>query len=251
MRTARSASLLLVLGVAICAGAQNNPGLPERNCTFIGSRSHTCSPNEFIVAVTKTRKVAVVGESGVPTWFDIAARLDRHVSPDEYDALRKRYFDEFVKPRVGKENNLQATWEQFKRITNRPDSNTRIGPLERSINGDANDDGVRATAVTVLKGFRRFQIVADPSEADLVLNIRKYQPYSFDGVKNEAGKSVLLVWSAKANPRTDDVLWYEEFDAKWPQTDTVAQVTRQFLGQVTPNIKSRGPKERNSPLSPH
>jgi len=215
------------------AAAQPEQPLHSRDCTFIGSYEHTCSADEYLLALGKAKRIAVVGESGLPVWRDIASQLTPQVTAAQYDTLRGEYFEKFVRPQISAGYSVSATKEDFMKRTERSALSPLRGCLNRTLAGESNDQKVRERAVAVLRASGRFKVVDEPSEADLVLEVRRYNPYSFANVDNHAGKSVLVVWPPKTDPMQGDVIWVEEFTANWSSSDTVAQVVRQFLSHAT------------------
>jgi hypothetical protein len=63
-------------------------------------------------AATETPKIKPFNE--------IAAGLDPMMPAEDYDFLRQKYFDNFIKPFVPKGYSPQTTWEDFKKNTERP-----------------------------------------------------------------------------------------------------------------------------------
>jgi hypothetical protein len=56
----------------------------------------------------------------VKPWSEIAKNFDPMMPAEQYDALRLKYFGDFVKPKVPKGKDVAATWAEFKNLTERP-----------------------------------------------------------------------------------------------------------------------------------
>jgi hypothetical protein len=64
----------------------------------------------------------------VPPFNDMARLFDVGIPASEYDAIRELYFYTFVAPELDKKYSVSATWEEFRRRTERPStSTTRTG----------------------------------------------------------------------------------------------------------------------------
>lgn len=56
----------------------------------------------------------------VKPFNEIAKQFDPRMDPHTYDMLRQQYFDTFVRPKVSKPYDVTATWNEFRRQTERP-----------------------------------------------------------------------------------------------------------------------------------
>lgn len=54
------------------------------------------------------------------TWTDIASQFDPMMPEDTYRDMKRLYFDNFIAPQLGREDNPLAAWEYFDKNTKRP-----------------------------------------------------------------------------------------------------------------------------------
>src|SRR5256885_16461915 len=55
----------------------------------------------------------------VKPWNEIAKEFDPLMPAELYDGLRLKYFNDFVSPKIPKGKNVEATWGEFKKLTER------------------------------------------------------------------------------------------------------------------------------------
>src|SRR5438067_2272366 len=72
-------------------------------------------PDSVEVQAPKVSKV-----SKIKPWNEIAKDFDPMMPADLYDGLRLKYFQDFVAPQVPKGKNVEATYAEFKKLTERP-----------------------------------------------------------------------------------------------------------------------------------
>ena len=71
------------------------------------------APDTLVVLLAPNQKV--------PPFNDMARMFDLTIPASEYDSIRKLYFEMFVEPVLDNRKYLvSATWEKFKRLTERP-----------------------------------------------------------------------------------------------------------------------------------
>lgn len=174
------------------------------------------------------RTVAVVAMEATPSWASVAQRLDPNISLEQYNGLRDQYFHMFVEPRISKGYSVSATYEEFKKLTER-EKVSSSGVLDRISNQEDNLENKRLqkNAEDLLRRWGRFTLVSDPELADLVLEVRRYKWFGFD-TGPEQPVSFILVWTKHANPKRDDVIWLEKYQGGWKASDTIASAFRAF-----------------------
>ena len=71
------------------------------------------APDTLVVLLAPNQKV--------PPFNDMARMFDLAIPASEYDSIRKLYFEMFVEPVLdNRKYSVSATWEEFKRLTERP-----------------------------------------------------------------------------------------------------------------------------------
>jgi len=56
----------------------------------------------------------------IKPWNEIAANFDQMMPAEQYDSLRLKYFADFVAPKVPRGKSVEATYAEFKKLTERP-----------------------------------------------------------------------------------------------------------------------------------
>jgi hypothetical protein len=222
-------------------GQQKSSTLQPVECTFVSSPRHICEPETFRKALSSARTVAILARDTVPAWNDLARSLDQTLDDKEYNRLRNLYFDRYVMPQIGKQFNVEATRDEFRKLTNKSslESGTPNGVLDREPQVTYKEDAELTKTITnQLQQWGRFKIVRDPDSADLVFDLRKC-PFSAFNSSPELPVAWLLVWPRGASPAKDDILWLEKYEAKWPSSD-VAQGVFRLLRQHVSQLENHG-----------
>jgi hypothetical protein len=60
------------------------------------------------------------GQSQSPNWGDIAQSLPPMLPQEDYDKLRRKFFDDWIAPKVRSNYSVEGTWEAFKVQSDRP-----------------------------------------------------------------------------------------------------------------------------------
>lgn len=220
-------SLLLVLTVN-ASGQHRVPGR-RVDCTFIGSNEHSCYLKTLADSLRASRRVAVVAYDVVPSWYEAAQGLSKSISDQDYDSERERYFRLYVEPEIPRSYSLSASNIEFMKETSRDAirPGVRKGALGRLTGTEKQDRDLRAQAEAVVRSWHRFQIVPDPEDADLTIEVRKY-PFSRFGADEALPLALAIVWPRGADPAKDNVLWLDRFDARWRENDVVNAVMRRL-----------------------
>ncbi len=228
MKMTRFASVtaLVLFGATLASSQEAARILNPIQCNFIGESEHTCVPLAFGGATRSAKTVALIAFDATPTWADIAQRLDPSTSPHEYDQLRESFFERFVAPQI-QTMHMVAAREHFMELTEgKPRAYPGGGVLSRS-KGSEESEELRRYAEKLMRQGGRFMVVQHPERADLVLEVRKYSWFGFDSGEDQP-VAFILVWPRNANPRTDNVIWLEKFQAKWSRTDVGPAVFESF-----------------------
>jgi hypothetical protein len=232
--------VLVVLFASSVSGAEQTAKPSETvDCTLLGSPKHVCSLVNFGTALRTVKTVAVVAVDTSPSWASVAKRFNGSVSDNEYEALRMQYFQKFIQPRISASESITATLQEFKKITAR-DKIPRVGVVDRIVRQEDNNQNkkLEKRVESLLRSWGHFSIVADPEQADLVLEVRRYSWFGFD-TGEEQPVSFILAWGKGANPKTDDITWLEKDEGRWKTSDTVGGVIRGFRNSVEAAERTR------------
>ncbi len=108
--------------------------------------------------------------TSVKPWNEISKDFDPMMPADLYDGLRLKYFTDFVAPRVPKGKNVEATYAEFKKLTERPSllsPGGKIG-LHAQVGAAAAADALLAPLKDLHPDFRKAHDAVQAKELDLV-----------------------------------------------------------------------------------
>ncbi|NDQ56689.1 MAG: hypothetical protein GZ088_06405 [Acidipila sp.] len=179
----------------------------------------------------QAKTAAIVANETTATWTELVQTLNPDISDEAYDKLRTSYFNAIVLPRLKPNFNAKVNFEYFMKGTHRPPFGQPFpkGVLRRALfeNESEESANLRKRFTKLMAQLNRLTVVADPETADVVLEVRRYKPLDFS-IGNTETVCFILVWPQGANPKTDQVMWFEKFEAKWKTSDDVAGAFRSF-----------------------
>ena len=225
MNSKTLAAFGILAGLALAAQSQQSK-LQPRACNFIGETPVACDPRVLSTVLSSSKTIAVVAFEASPTWLNVAQHLPEKISADEYDQLRSSFFYHFVAPKVEKaEPNVRKDvhLESWMALTN------KTGPIHkglmsrfRSWSGTGEESkSLRAQCEKQMRQWTKFDIVSDPDNADLVVEVRRYAEFDYPWTQDQP-VAFVLVWLRRADPEKDKPIWIEKYQSKWKRSGPVS-----------------------------
>jgi len=93
----------------------------------------------------------------------------------------------------------------------------------------------RKHAETIIRGWKRFRIITDPENTDLVFEVVQLSiPKDMGPLlpQERLPGAQIQVWPHGANPQTDDAVWMEMYSGKWTKSDAIAGALRLLWSDI-------------------